>query len=59
MAAFNPTGAFLAGAIGIGGFVLIKGAINGLTARFNSSGKSLEQSVTDTVSGFGGNNGGA
>jgi len=43
----------MAGFIGLGGFVIVKGAVNGLWARFNPSGKTLEQGVGEAVGGIG------
>tara|TARA_Y100000310_G_C20281695_1_gene622917 strand:- start:52 stop:225 length:174 start_codon:yes stop_codon:yes gene_type:complete len=53
MAQFNGTTAFMAGLIGLGGFVLIKGAVNGVWGRVNPSGNTLEQSVGNGLSGIG------
>ena len=52
MAQFNGRTAFFAGLIGLGGFVLIKGAVNGVVGRVNPSGNTLEQAVGNTLSGI-------
>lgn len=53
MATLNVAGAATAGFVGLAGFVLLKGVVNGVWGRLNPSGKSLEQTVGDTVGGIG------